>query len=49
MDMHLRVMGVKQRELSSDPPSGEWFNSFTQNGANSAETTELFQPKNAIC
>lgn len=38
---------MKPRELSSDPTSGEWFNSFSQNVANSAEITELFQTKNA--
>lgn len=40
---------MKPRELSSDPTSDEWFNSFSQNVANSAEITELFQTKNTTC
>jgi len=46
--MHLWVIGAKPMELSSDPTSGEWFNYFSQNGTNSAEITELFQPKYAV-
>jgi len=38
----------KTKGAISDPTSGEWFNSFSQSGENSAEISELFQPKNAF-
>lgn len=48
MDTRLWIIGAKSRELISDPTSDEWLNYFSQNGANSGQTSELFQPKNAL-
>lgn len=40
--------GCKTKGTSSDTTSTECFNYFSENGDDSAEITEFFQPKSAI-